>query len=372
MNNPRSVFQFTVLAGLVALAAGCDRQPTNTQPPVRPVRLVTVGESTASPTVELAGSVKARVESALGFRVGGKVVARSVDVGQTVHKGDVLLRLDPRDYELSVQAARSALTSAKSALELAQSEYKRFDSLHQKGLVSETDLERKRVELSNAQAQVSNAESAASLEGNRVADAALRADSDGVVTALQADVGAVVAAGQPVVTLAKAGEREIEVAIPEDRTAVARSAAAEVKLWAKPGQAWPARLRELAAAADPVTRTFRARYTVDAPANSLALGQSASLTLKISGPAPSAAGPLSIPSVALVEAQGKSAVWLFDAASSEIRLTPVQVVGVDGNNVLIAGIPAGSRIAGAGTHILTDHQKVRPMDAAPAAGTTAP
>ncbi len=375
MNKPRSVLRFAapaLLSGLVVLT-GCDRHPVASAPPVRPVRLVTVGGAPADATVELAGAVKARVESGLGFRVGGKVIARSVDVGQSVRKGDILMKLDPRDYDLAAQAAKSALASARAALEVAQSEYKRFDNLHQKGLVSETDLERRRVDLSSAQAQVSNAESNAALNANRVEDAILRADSDGVVTAINADTGAVVAAGQPVVTLAHAGEREVEAAFPEDRISLARSARAEVVLWAQPGKVWPARLRELAAAADPVTRTFRARFTVDAPATSLALGQSA--TLRLTAAAPTASAPVavaSLPTTALVEAGGMSAVWLYDAASSTVKRQPVKVLGVDGNNVLVAGLANGARVAGAGVHVLTDGQKVRPMDAAPAAGASAP
>lgn len=348
------------LLSLLALAACQPPAPTETPQP-RPVRLMTVQPAAGQSTLELAGAVHARVESVLGFRVAGKVTARSVDLGQTVRKGDVLLRLDARDYELAVTAARSAQASAKAALEVAQNEYRRFTSLKEKGLVSEADVERRRVELNAAQAQLASADSNAALASNRVEDTLLRADSDGVVTALQADVGTVLAAGQPVLTLAQAGEREIEVAFPEDRIALAHTAQAQVRLWAHPEQSWPASLRELSAAADPVTRTFRARYRVQTAASQLALGQSATVQLQVQDAPLANSAAQAIPLTALVHVQGQDAVWRYDSSAGEIRLTPVRVAGNRGNQVLVLGLSAGMQVATAGTHILSDHQKVRPL-----------
>lgn len=353
-----SALAVTLVATLGLSACGDKSDPAAAAQP-RPVRLLTVGGGSAANTVELAGAVRARVASRLGFRVAGKIISRHVEVGQHVHKGDELMRLDPRDYQLSELAAKSGVTSAQATLDVAQSEYDRFSNLRQKGFVSETDLEKKRTELAAAKAQLANAQSTSAIETNRVADAVLRADVDGVVDSISADAGEVVNTGQPVVTLARDGEREIEVEFPEDQTALAKMAKAEVRLWAKQDSWYPATLRELSASADPQSRTFRARYTVQAPAGALALGQSATLRLSVSTPV---SGGVYVPTNALVDNQGKTSVWLYDASSSQVRRTPVSVLGVDGNRVLVAGLANGAQVVTAGVHIITDGQKVRPLD----------
>lgn len=357
-----------VWAPLAALLAAttlvaCSNNSDPVPAPVRPVRLVTVAsDGAASPAVDLAGDVRARVESRMGFRVAGKIIERHVEVGQHVQKGEELMRIDARDYQLSDLAGKSGLAAARASLEVAESEYKRFVSLRDKGYVSQTDLDRRRSELAAAQAQFATAQSSAAIQGNQVGDTVLRADVDGVVEAVSADVGEVVGTGQPVVTLARDGEREIEVEFPEDQTALARDAGAEVSLWANPAQRYPARLRELAAAADPVSRTFRARYTVEAPAGVLALGQSA--TLHLSPPAVAGHQGVLLPTSALVDDAGKTSVWVYDPATSLVHRVPVMPLGVDGNAVLAAGIAPGTQVVNAGVHVLSEGQKVRPLDVA--------
>jgi RND family efflux transporter MFP subunit len=185
----------------------------------------------------------------------------------------------------------------------------------------------------------------------------LRADADGVVIAVQADVGEVVSPGQPVLRLAQDGPREIEVEFPENRTALAKAAQARVALWANPELRLPARLRELSAAADPVTRTFRARYTVQAPAGTLALGQSATLHLQL----PVAAnGTARLPTTAIFGKQGRTLVWLYDAKTSTVQAQPVQSLGVEDNDVLVAGLTPGMQVVTAGVHVLAEGQKVQP------------
>jgi len=172
----------------------------------------------------------------------------------------------------------------------------------------------------------------------------------------------VVGTGQPVVTLARDGEREIEVEFPEDQTSLARDAGAEVSLWASPARLYPAHLRELAAAADPVSRTFRARYTVLAPAGGLELGQSA--TVHLNPPAVAGRKGVLLPTSALVDDAGKTSVWVYDPATSLVHRVPVMPLGVDGNAVLAAGIAPGTQVVGAGVHVLSEGQKVRPLDVA--------
>lgn len=357
----KSRFQLTtgfLLLGSSLLLVACDKAPPPVEKP-RPVKLITVGAASVQGQVELAGEVRARTESALGFRVPGKIIARQVEAGQRVHKGDVLARLDPRDYALAQSSAESQVAAAQADLEVAQAEYRRYQELRGKNFVSELDLDRKRVAAAAAEARLTGVKSGAALESNRLEDAVLRADADGVVTGVLADAGEVVAAGQPVVSLALDGAREVAVEFPEDRTPLARLGRAEVSLWAQPGVKYPAQLRELAAAADPVTRTFRARYSVRAPAGALALGQSATLRLIL----PTQKGGTRLPTTALVEDHGQTRVWQFDPAAGVIKSVPVKVAGIDGNEVIVAGLTSGAQVVVAGVHVLSEGQKVRPLTA---------
>lgn len=350
-----------IAAALALHACGSHEE---TVPPARPVKLLTVGSASVAPVVELAGDVRARVESRLGFRVPGKILSRRVEVGQRVKRGEELARIDARDYQLARTAADSQLDARRADVELARSEVKRFENLREQGYVSEQELDRQRVRLSAAESALKQAESGASLEGNRLGDTVLRADADGVITRIDADVGEVMELGKPVMTLAQDGARDVVVEFPEDRTALARIAQATVTLWALPGKEFPAKLRELSAAADPVTRTFRARFSVQAPAGALALGQSAAVRLHL----PAQQGGSRLPTTALIEFQGATFVWTYDAASGSAKRTPVQVVGIDGNDVVVAGLPDGARVIVAGVHVIADGMRVRPMGEATTSG----
>lgn len=372
---PLSRRQWTSLGGAsavlvlaVATLFACGEKPA-ADAPVRPVRVMTVGTSGIAPVAELAGEVRARVESRLGFRVSGKILSRKVEAGQRVKRGQELARIDARDYQLQRASAEAGVAAAQADLANARNELKRFEELRKQGFVSETELERKRVALSLAEANFSQAQNGASLEGNRLGDTVLRADADGVIVSVEADVGEVVAAGTPVMTLAQDGARDIAVEFPEDRTPLAKIATAEVSLWAQPGVSYPAKLRELSASADPVTRTFRARYSVQAPAGALALGQSASLLLRV----PVIGKGTRLPTTALISGESlgaketgpaKSLVWVLDSESGTVKKVPVQVIGIEGNDVLVAGLADGTQVVTAGVHVLTEGQKARPLAAA--------
>lgn len=375
MNIPQlSRRQWTSLGGAAAVLAlsaltlfACGEKPA-AEAPIRPVRVMTVGTSGIAPVAELAGEVRARVESRLGFRVSGKMLSRKVEAGQRVRRGQELARIDARDYQLQRASADAGVAAAQADLANARNELKRFEELRKQGFVSETELERKRVALSLAEANFSQAQNSASLEGNRLGDTVLRADADGVIVSVEADVGEVVAAGTPVMILAQDGARDIAVEFPEDRTPLAKIATAEVSLWAQPGVSYPAKLRELSASADPVTRTFRARYSVQAPAGALALGQSASLLLRV----PVIGKGTRLPTTALVSGESlgaketgpaKSLVWVLDGTSGTVKKVPVQVVGIEGNDVLVSGLADGTQVVTAGVHVLTEGQKARPLAA---------
>lgn len=355
----RTLLATVLITGTALGSSACSRQEPPPAPE-RPVKLMTTGDSNTTVSADFAGEVRARVESSLGFRVNGKITSRRVETGQRVRRGDELARIDPRDFQLADQAAGSQLIAATATVENARSEYTRYQELRKKGFVSETELDRKRVELSMAEAQHEQATSSRALEKNRLTDTVLRADADGVVTAVLADAGEGVMAGQPVIRLAQDGPREIEVEFPEDRMAIAKIAKAHVVLWAKPDALFPATLRELAAAADPVTRTFRARYTVKAAADALALGQSATLRLQLPTMSSSASR---LPTTAIFGKQNNTLVWVYDAKTSKVHQQAVQIAGADGNEVLVLGLKAGTRVVIAGVHVLSEGQKVKPFTA---------
>ena len=353
----KNIYLVPLLITSSFLLTACEKPSVAADKP-RLVKLISVQTSSSQQSLDLAGEIKARVESPLGFRVAGKIVRRLVETGQTVHKGQALAELDPRDYELAKTASTSQLMAAKSDLALAEAEYKRFQELQTKQFVSELDLDRKRVAVSAAAARLKSLESNVSLDNNRIADTILRADSDGVVSQVQADVGMVVSAGQPIVTVAQQGAREIVVEFPEDRrTIAAQYPQAQVSLWAQPQAKYPAQLRELSAVADPVTRTFRARYSIQAPSNALALGQSATLHLNLQGQR----GLIKLPTSALVGKGQQSTVFVFNPQSQKLQSQAVQVAGVDGNEVIVAGLQQGQQVVVAGVHVVHEGQVVRPL-----------
>jgi membrane fusion protein, multidrug efflux system len=345
------------LAAWLSIVAGCSR-PEAVPEPVRAVRTMTLASETAGGTLEYAGEVKARTESRLGFRVGGKIVSRSVELGDSVRSGQVLAQLDPRDLRLGQDAARAALAAAQVNLDQAAADFSRYRELKDQGFISAAELERRETGLKAAQAALAQAQAQSSLQGNQAAYAALVADVAGVVTGVEAEPGMVVAAGAPVVRLAHEGPRDVVFSVPEDKVALLRLAAKapgaiKVRLWG--GDApLPATLREVSASADPVTRTFLAK--ADVGRADVRLGQTATVLLEL----PRAADVSRLPLAAVAESQGKSVVWLLDKATLTVRPQPITVGGADGNSVVVtAGLTPGQTIVTAGVHLLTPGQKVK-------------
>lgn len=361
LQSPLTVVSLVV--GISVSLTACEKPPIAAEKP-RFVKLMTITPSSSTQQLELAGEIRARVESPLGFRVSGKIVRRLVEAGQSVKRGQALAELDPRDYQLAKSSSSSQVTAAQSDLALAQAEYRRFQELKTNQFVSELDLDRKRVAVTAAAARLKSLESNVSLDSNRIEDTILRADADGVVSQVNADAGMVVSAGQPIITLAQQGAREIVVEFPEDRRQLAKSEPkAEVSLWAQPQAKYPAQLRELSAVADPVTRTFRARYTIQAANNAFALGQSATLHLTLN----QQASAIKLPTSALVGHGQQTSVWRFDPQTQLIKSNAIQVIGIDGNEVLVTGLTTGQQVVVAGVHVLHEGQQVKPMAATVAA-----
>ena len=346
-----------VLASLVVLAA-CSRQEPAPDP-IRAVRTLTIAPQTAGGTHEYAGEVRARTESRLGFRVGGKIVRRAADLGDVVKAGQVLAQLDPQDLQLGQESARAALSAAQVNLDQAAADFRRFKDLRDQGFISSAELERRETTLKSAQAQLAQARTQNSVQGNQAAYASLVADAKGVITGVDAEPGMVVAAGSPVVRLAHDGARDVIFSVPEDRVGLIKQLAGapgrfKVRLWGADAAPLAATIREISAAADPVTRTFLVKADIGNAA--VRLGQTATVLVEM----PQTAGIVKLPLSALKEEQGKSIVWLVDRSSMTVRAQPVQVAGADGNEAVIAaGLQAGQVVVTAGVHVLNPGQKVK-------------
>ncbi len=349
------VFFLAIATALVACSPQAD-----TLAPVRSVKVLTVSKSTLSTETEFAGEVLARVESRLGMRVGGKLTARHVELGQRVKAGQLLAEIDAQDYRLSVDNARAQLNAAQTNHDLAAADFKRYKELRDKDFISGAELERRETILKSAQAQLDQARAQLSGQGNQLSYSKLFADKAGVITGLDAEVGQVVSAGMTVMRLAQDGPRDVVFAVPEDKVSAVRPGqAVKVKLWGS-GQSMSARVHEIAASADPVTRTFSVKAALDDL--KIPLGTTATVYLSASS---SGMDAITLPTSAIWQEAGKSSVWLVDPASMKVRSQAVQVSGVHDNLVIISsGLEPGQQVVTAGVHVLSAGQKVTYFKAA--------
>ena len=343
-----------LLATTMALG-GCSK-PAPAEEPLRSVKVIMVAEEGLRSSTEYSGEVLARVESRLGFRVGGKIIRRTVELGQRVKAGQLLAQIDAQDYKLSEAAARAQLAAATTNRDLAAADFKRFKDLREQNFISSAELERRESTWKAAQAQFDQAQAQLSSQGNQAAYANLYADAAGVVTAIDAEADQVVAAGTPVVRIAQDGPREVLFSVPEDKVQSVRvGAPAQVTLWASQRQL-QGKVREVAASADPATRTFAVRVMLDSK-DEVPLGTTVSVTTAALGHAGQSA--VTVPTSALVRNGDATAVWVLDSASMTVNLSPVQVQTADGNAVVLApGLKPGTQVVTAGVHVLTPGQKV--------------
>lgn len=350
------------------LLAACSK-PVAVSEDIRPVRVQTVAAARTTAVAELAGEVRPRIEARVGFQVGGRITSRAVEVGQTVRSGQTLATIDAADFKLSAAAAEAQLTAARVDRDQQRSDFKRFDELRQQGFIGSADLERRRAALDAAEARYLQAVAQSSVSGNQARYAVLSAPNNGVVTAIDAEIGQVVSPGQSVVRIAQSGEKEVAVAIPESRLAALRQIAqVRVTLWAG-GDELQGRVREIAPLADPATRTFPARITLLNAPPSVALGMTATVTFEAPLPAP----VLVLPLQALLREGGATYVWQLDRHTMTVKRARIEVATVAGNDVVVAsGVVPGDTIVTAGVHLLKEGQKVKLLDEPDAAPPAAP
>lgn len=365
---PQSIFRAALALAMSALfLTACGRQEPPPEP-MRAVRTLVLAADSAGQSHEYAGEIRARTESRLSFRVGGKVLARKVNLGDAVRPGQVLAQLDPRDLILGQEAAQAGVAAARANRDQLGADFKRFIELREQGFISTAELERRDAAFKASQATLDQSRAQANSQGNQSSYAQLQADVAGVVTAVEVEPGMVVGAGTPVVRIAHDGPRDVVFSVPEDQLGrlqahAAKAGALTVRLWgAVAGQAGlPAKLREVSASADPVTRTFLVKAEVaglDAK-----LGQTATVRLE----APRQTDVIKLPLAAVLQQQGQSSVWVLDPAQMTLKAQAVQIAGADGNEVVIAGgLSPGQEVVVAGVHVLKPGQKVQRYQAAPA------
>ncbi|WP_164886821.1 efflux RND transporter periplasmic adaptor subunit [Piscinibacter defluvii] len=355
--NPRP--SFALAAPLAAALAACS--PPGSTPPALPAVYVTpVVLQPAAHERRFTAVVAPRVESDLAFRTGGKVLARLVDLGQSVRAGQPLARLDGKDLRLAVDAAAEQWRAAEVDAQQAASDAARFTRLAADGSIPGADRERQQARADAAAARLAQAQRQLDLARNRDGYTTLAAPFDGVVTAVRVEPGQVVAEGQPAFAIARAQELELAVDVPE--ALAATLALQQASATGPAGAALPLRLRELAPSAHPATRSFRARYALAAPRpEGWRLGMT--VELRLAGRA--AAAVAELPAGALLKADGAPAVWLVadparDSAGT-LRAQPVEVLGQSGDRVRLRGLPDGAWVVSAGAHKLDARMRVRPV-----------
>ena len=376
MQNPLYQKRLALAAVLLAVGLGSYALYNNiahkpqTAKIVPIVRTYTVGTAAATAAATYPGEVRGRYESQLAFQVAGKINARMVNVGDSVRAGQVLLALDPKDVNQSVEATAAQLASARASYKLAADNAARYSSLYAQGAVSEAVRDQYQTQLEAASAALRQAQAQANVSSNQLGYTQLVSDTDGVVTALNAEVGQVVAAGTPIATVVRSGEREVHISVPEGAS-LSVGQKAQISFWALPGVEAAGFVREIASMADPVTRTYKVCVAVpDLPA-AAKLGMTAKVSLApeqraaVSGAAKgdaTATEPTSpaftIPAQALYQVNGKTQVWVV--RDNKAQLVEVKVNGYSGNEVLIEqGLSRGDKVITAGLAKLVPHQEVR-------------
>lgn len=345
-----------VLAVAAVLASCQEAEVVERPDPV--VRAAAVELRPLAETRTYTGTVVPRIEVAEAFRVGGKITARLVDIGDRVEKGQVLARLDPVDLGLQLQQGEAELRAARAGLATAEADAERARALFKRGHVAQAALDSRLLAVDEAHSRLDRAEQTVNLAANQMKYAELKASAAGAVSATSAESGQVVSAGQPVVTVARLDEKEVEVAIPESRLADLEGSVAEVTLWA--GDAtYRARLREIAPGADPTSRTYPVRFSIlDADA-AARLGMTASVSLTKGARTPVAR----VPMTALLDDGRGPVVFVVDPTSNELERRPVVVLAYRSEDAVISeGLSEGERIVTLGIQKLAAGTKVRVVE----------
>ncbi|MGN3935759.1 efflux RND transporter periplasmic adaptor subunit [Xanthomonas citri pv. mangiferaeindicae] len=340
--------------GLSACGGKAQTDPRTAAPLVR---VATVGDANAVVRT-FSGTVAARVQSDLGFRVAGKVSERVVDAGQRVRRGQRLLRIDPIDLQLAARAQQDAVAAARARAQQTADDEARYRDLRGTGAISASAYDQIKAAADAARAQLSAAQAQADVARNANRYTDLLADADGVVMETLVEPGQVVAAGQPVVRLAHAGRREAIIQLPETLRPRVGSVA-QASLFGNAAVSVSATLRQLSESADRLTRTFEARYVLDGALAQAPLGTTVSLRIA-DDTAINAQPGLQVPLAALFDAGKGPGVWVIAGNPAKVSWRPVAVLGLDDDHANVAGkLARGERIVALGAHLLREGEQVR-------------
>lgn len=347
---------------VVAYGAVLGRDKTTpVEPPVpRLVRTFTVISASGS-VAEFTGVIHARTESDLGFRVPGKIIEKLVKDGDHVKRGQALMRLDPTDLQLGANAAREAVTAARAQNKRALADELRLRKLVVVKAVSVQEYDQAKSSADATTAQLNSAVAYSGQLENQVGYAVLKAEADGVIMETPADVGQVVGAGTVVIRLAHDGAREAVVNLPEGEAMIAKKSTAVASLYADPGQTFPATLRELSAMADPLTRTYQARYTLSGAGENAPLG--ATVTVHPNEEEThGAVQQFEIPIGALYDGGAGASVWVINPDTSIVSRRSVEVAKIGSETALISkGLKPGEQILALGAHLVTEGEQVKTL-----------
>jgi RND family efflux transporter MFP subunit len=356
MLRRRLVFSAVIAALPLALVACGEKKQSDPRTEAPLVRAATIQGAVAASRA-FTGTVAARVQSDLGFRVSGKVLERLADTGQTVKRGQALMRIDPVDLRLAARAQQEAATAARARAQQTAEDESRYRDLRGTGAISASAYDQVKAAADAAKAQLGAAEAQAEVARNANRYAELVADADGVIMETLVEPGQVVNAGQVVVRVAHAGRREAVIQLPETlRPAVGSAGLAT--LFGKEGITVPAKLRQLSDAADRLTRTFEARYVLDGELSNAPLGTT--VTVQISDAHPTTQGGLSVPIGSLFDAGKGPGVWVIQGEPAKVSWRPVTVQRLGDDGAHIAGqFKQGDRVVALGTHLLREGEQVR-------------
>lgn len=365
----RQVSFLAICVALPLVLGACGESPkADPRTEAQLMRVATVQEATSA-SRSFTGTVAARVQSDLGFRVSGKVLERLVDAGQTVKRGQPLMRIDPVDLKLAVHAEQQAVAAARALAKQTAADEARYRELHRTQLISASAYDQAKAAADAAKAQFNAAAAQAQVAGNASRYAVLVADADGVVMETLAEPGQVVNAGQVVVRVAHAGPREAVIQLPETlRPAV--GSVGQATLYGKGDVLIPARLRQLSDAADPLTRTFEARYVLEGERTDIPLGTTVTIRVPV-GQTTTTRGDLQVPLGALVDTGKGPGVWVIQGKPAKVAWRSVAVQRLDDEGARVNGpLKQGDRIVALGAHLLREGEQVRIAGEGAAAPTT--
>ncbi|WP_246299710.1 efflux RND transporter periplasmic adaptor subunit [Sinorhizobium psoraleae] len=347
--------KFAAALVIAAALSACSEEKVETKEVIRPVKVVEVAGGGSVRELDYSGSVKARTEMNLGFRVNGKITERLVNIGDRVKPGDLLARVDPTDYQLAVKSAEATLAAAEKQVETTALTRTRAEQLFTKEFSSKAQLDQAALLYDQAVSTRDAAASSLDQAKNQVTYTDLKSDQNGIVTAINADIGQVVGTGTPVVTVAVDGEKEVQIAVPEmDISEFKPGKTVKARFWSDDALVLDGKVREVSGSADQQSRTFSVRVSLPTDPRVL-LGMTATIEA-VANAQPSVSIPLS----ALAEKDGRKVVWVVDRDSSTVHARDVKLAEFTGDGVRVAeGLEQGDLVVAAGTQFMTEDLKVK-------------